>query len=99
MGMISSVPLWQYARDGNLAQVDRLTKGSRGRAKINDMSVEKLYVNYYPLLEAARYGHVDVVNMLLDRGGDINILTHWGVSEGRLYQLLYFIKGWTFTLV
>ena len=73
---MSSVPLWQYCRDGNLAQVDRLTRSGKGKASINTIDKKGWNVHHPPLSEAAKHGHVDVLNMLLDRGADINIKSH-----------------------
>ncbi|CAH1799596.1 unnamed protein product [Owenia fusiformis] len=66
-----NLTLHQCARDGNLDNMKRYLQGMTGniKRKINAVDEDKLSALHY----AARYNHVDIVKLLIDKGADINM--------------------------
>ena len=65
--------LWNASRDGNTAEVKRIL--SIYRVDVNCV-VGMIYST--PLTVAAKYGHKDVVRILLLKGADHSIQNRWG---------------------
>jgi ankyrin repeat protein len=77
--ILKATPLAQAIAKGDIASVKKFIEyGSDVNETSNDMS---------PLMIAARYNHVEIINLLLDKGAKIEIKNTKGFSALKYAQL------------